>query len=116
MCVLLSKSNYVLLQWNSVYSKYLQESCFEQKTEFHSPGKRESRAGRAETGHQRSARHVPGFCLSPSVLAWQRGSDVVLPKTQAVKPLEVPWVGWSALPPAIPVRHSLSKAEEVPEG
>lgn len=117
MCVLFSESVRVLLQWSSLYSKYLQESCFEQKTEFYSPGKKESRAGRAETGQQRSARHVPGFfCLSPSVLAWQLGSDVVLPKTQAVKSLEVPWVGWSGLPPATPVRHSLSKAEETPEG
>lgn len=32
---------------------------------------KESRAGRAETRQQRSARHVPGFCLSTSVLlAW----------------------------------------------
>lgn len=28
----------------------------------------------------------------------------------------MPWAGWSAVPPATPVRHSLSKAEEVPEG
>lgn len=116
MCVLFSESIHVLLQWNSLYSKYLQESCSGQKTEFCSPGKKESRAGRAETGQQRSARHVPGFfCLSPSVLEWWLGS-VVLPKTQAVKPLEVPWVGWSALPPATPVRHSLSKAEVMLEG
>lgn len=117
MCVIFSESIHVLLHWNSLYSKYLLESCFEQKTEFCSPGKKESRAGRAETGQQRSARHVPGFfCLFPSVLAPRLGSDVVLPQTQAVKPLEVPWVACSALPPATPVRHSLSKAEEMPEG
>lgn len=40
MYVLLSELIHVLLQWNSLYCKYLQESCFEQKTEFHSPGKK----------------------------------------------------------------------------
>lgn len=60
MCVLLSESVHVLLQWNSLYCKYLQESCFEQKTEFHSPGKKE--LGELKQG----SRDLPGmFRLLP---------------------------------------------------